>query len=249
MENCVCRAPYGRWSSESILLQGKIMSPECICLYCVQVRKEGSYFPCLAGMQIVESKTPFTPTQGSWKRPLFLNQEAGVWLPPYLCPADHKMHQLYLEHPNKSSKVTLKIRLCQYRQQSGPTHSRGGLLTVKRPPQTKHTCLLCTVWINTSATKTSDKLRLRHMRWMQREQADCSTHHFLSKTEESITTFLMLCTREKPAKLPQLLVWHLLSCSGATEDHKVKTEQCIWQVSAEESKQGDKKRFGVKLLS
>lgn len=80
---------------------------------------------------------------------------------------------------------------------------------------------------------------------MQREQADCSTHDFLRKTEESspLIASLTLSTREKPAKLPQLFIWHLLPCSGATQDYKVKTEQQIWQISAGESKQGGQKEM------
>lgn len=192
MENCMCRAPYGGWSSESILLQGKIMSPECICLYSVQVRKEGSYFPCLAGMQIVESKTPFTPPQGGWKRPLFLRQEVAVWLPPYLYPADHKMHCLCLEHPNKSSKVTLKIRLSI--QTTIRTYSQ---LKGHHKPNT----LVCFVqyglkiWL---LNKTPGKLRLSHMRWMQREQTDCNTHYFLSKTEKSIPASCWVPGKSQP---------------------------------------------------
>lgn len=235
MENCMCRAPYGGWSSESILLQGKIMSPECICLYSVQVRKEGSYFPCLAGMQIVESKTPFTPPQGGWKRPLFLRQEVAVWLPPYLYPADHKMHCLCLEHPNKSSKVTLKIRLSI--QTTIRTYSQ---LKGHHKPNTL-VCFVLGYWIRHQASSDSAI-------W-----DEC-------KEKRQTATLIIFYQRLKRAYLPhagyqgkasqtpQLFMWHLLSCSDATKDHKVKTEQPIWQISVGETKQKVKKRRNAKLF-
>lgn len=154
MENCVCRAPYGQWSSESILLQGRIMSPECICLYCVWVRKEGSYFPCLAGMQVVESKTLYTPTQGGWNSPAC--SQSRVWgLTASLFVPCRLIDALALSRT--SSQIlwdgSQDQTCCQYRQQSGPTHSPGGLSIVKGPPHIKHTWQLCTVWINTLVTE------------------------------------------------------------------------------------------------
>lgn len=154
MENCVRRAPYGQWSSESILLQGRIMSPECICLYCVQVRKEGSYFPCLAGMQVVESKTHFTPTQGGWNSPA--GSQSRIWGLPASLFVPRRLHNA-LAVSRTSSQIhrdgSRDQTCCPYSQQSWLAHSPGGLSVVKGPPHIKHTRQICTAGINTLETE------------------------------------------------------------------------------------------------
>lgn len=65
---------------------------------------------------------------------------------------------------------------------------------------------------------------------------------FLSKAEQTIVASTTQYARERPAKLTHLVIWHPFPCcSDAMEDLKVKTEQCIWQISPGEAKHGRQK--------